>query len=112
MRMATPGGPNQTFAVASDDCLIELISSARHQLVVVAPALTTPVAKTLADRCDDESVSLNVVLDADPEVYRLGYGDKDALETLRVAMTAKGLALARQAGIRIGLVIADQRMLV
>ncbi len=47
--MATPGGPNQTFAVANDDCLIELISSARNQRVVVAPALTTPFAMALAD---------------------------------------------------------------
>ncbi|MCY1670184.1 hypothetical protein OVA07_04070 [Novosphingobium sp. SL115] len=110
--MATLGGPNQTFAVASDECLIELIRSARNQLVVVAPALTTHVATALADRCGDETVSLNVVLDADPEVYRLGYGDQAALETLRVAMTANGLALARQAGIRIGLIVADERMLV
>lgn len=110
--MATLCGPNQTFAVASDECLIELIRSARNQLVVVAPALTPPVAKALADRCGDETVSLNVVLDADPEVYRLGYGDQAALETLRVAMTANGLALARQAGIRIGLIVADERMLV
>jgi len=110
--MATVGGPNQTFAVASDECVIELIKSARNQLVIVAPALTTPVALASADRCGDETLSLNVVLDADPEVYRLGYGDQAALETLRIAMTASGLALARQAGIRIGLIVADERMLV
>ncbi|MBC2651352.1 hypothetical protein [Novosphingobium aerophilum] len=92
--------------------MIELIQSARHQLVVVAPALTTPVAKALAARCGDDSVSLSVVLDADPEVYRLGYGDQAALEPLRGAMTANGLALARQPGIRIGLIVADERMLV
>ena len=110
--MATLGGPNQTFAVASDASLIELINSARNQLVVVAPALTTPVAAALANRCIDETVSLNVVLDTDPEVYRLGYGDQAALEALRTAMTANGLALARQSGIRIGLIVADERMLV
>ncbi|WP_298196726.1 hypothetical protein [Novosphingobium sp.] len=51
-------------------------------------------------------------MDADPEVYRLGYGDQAALEPLHEAMTANGLALARQPGIRIGLMVADERMLV
>lgn len=110
--MNAPGGPEQTFAVASDECLIELIQSARNQIVVVAPALTITVAAELAERCDDPRLSLSVVLDADAEVYRLGYGDEAALETLRHAMTTKGLALTRQPGVRIGIIIADERMLV
>jgi hypothetical protein len=110
--MTASAGAEKTFAVATDECLIELIQSARNQLVVVAPALTTSVASALAERCGENSLSLNVVLDADAEVYRLGYGDEDALETLRHAMTAKGLALTRQPGIRIGVIIADERMLV
>jgi hypothetical protein len=35
--------PARTFAVASDEALVELISRARYRLVVIAPALTKPV---------------------------------------------------------------------
>lgn len=58
----------QTFTVASDERLIEMIRAARYRLVVVAPGLTRPIADALAQRCSDESVSITVVLDADAEV--------------------------------------------
>lgn len=77
----------QTFTVASEYQLVCLIREARDRLVVVAPALPRAVAQALARRCADQSVSITVVLDADAEVYRLGYGDPASLELLRHAMT-------------------------
>jgi hypothetical protein len=69
--------PTRTFAVASDDALIELLSSARSRLVVIAPALTKPVADAVARRFNElGQLSVTVILDADPEVYRLGFGDR------------------------------------
>ncbi len=38
---------SRTFTTATDDTLIELIQSAIHKLIVVAPGLTTPVADVL-----------------------------------------------------------------
>ncbi len=102
----------QTFTVASDERLIEMICTARYRLVVVAPGLTRPIADALARRCPDESISITVVLDADAEVYRLGYGDSASLELLRTAMTQNGLGLGFQPGVRIGMVVSDERMVI
>lgn len=106
------GGEQQTFTVADDDRLAEMIEAARDRLVVVAPALTEKVAQSLARRCPDESISVTVVVDDDPEVYRLGYGHPDSLELLRRATIENGLHLGRQPGIRIGMIVSDDRMII
>lgn len=62
-----------TFTTSTDASLIALIKGARNRLAIIAPALTTPVAKALAERMVDlSSLSLTVILDADAEVYRMG----------------------------------------
>ena len=69
----------RVFRSADDDTLIGLVKSAKGRLVVIAPALTKPVASAVADRIADlGTLSMTVILDADPEVYRLGYPDLDA----------------------------------
>ena len=66
-----------TFAVASDEALVMMIKSAQKRLVVIAPALTKPVADAISQRLDDlGKIDVTVILDSDPEVYRLGFGDK------------------------------------
>ena len=108
--MTTPG---RTFAVATDDALLGLISSARHRLVVVAPALTQAVADALSRRFDDlEQLDLTVILDSDPEVYRLGFGDHTALEMIRAASTKNLFDLREQMGVRIGVIVADDTTMV
>jgi hypothetical protein len=98
----------RTFAVASDEALVELISGARTRLVVIAPALTKAVAHAVARRLRDLGpLSVTVVLDADPEVYRLGFGDLEALDAIRAASDTNHFDLREQPGIRIGVVIAD-----
>jgi hypothetical protein len=104
---------SRTFAVASDEALVSLISSAQTRLVIVAPALTKPVADALARRFDDLGrLSITVILDADPEVYRLGFGDQEALETIRVASDHAHFDLREQPGVRIGVVISDDTTIV
>ena len=81
---------SRIFAVASDEALVDLIASARTRLVVIAPALTKPVADALSRRLDDlGQLSVTVILDADPEVYRLGFGDEQALDAIREASAKK-----------------------
>jgi hypothetical protein len=104
---------DRTFAVASDEKLIDLISRARTRLVMIAPALTKPVAEALARRFDDlGKLNMTVVLDSDPEVYRLGFGDPEALDTIRAASTLSQFDLREQAGVRIGVVISDDTTMV
>ena len=104
---------SRTFTVASDEGLIDLITSARTRLAVIAPAVTTPVARALAARMVDlPELSLTVILDADAEVYRMGYGDPDALKIIREASDKAMFDLREQPGVRVGVVISDDKTMV
>ena len=103
----------RTFTTATDDRLIALIQNAKDRLAVIAPALTTPVARVLAARMLDlPKLSLAVVLDADAEVYRMGYGDPEALRIIRKASAEHMFNLREQPGVRIGVVVSDDRTMV
>lgn len=105
--------PARTFAVASDEALVELISRAKNRLVVIAPALTQAVADALSRRFDDLGrLGVTVILDSDPEVYRLGFGDQGALEAIRAASAKTMFDLREQPGVRIGVVISDDTTMV
>ena len=94
-------GDGRTFAAASDEALVKLILSARSRLVVIAPALTQAVADSLSRRFDDlGQLDIKVILDSDAEVYRLGFGDQTALETIRAASAESLLDLREQANRR------------
>ena len=104
---------SSTFTTATDDSLIALIEGAHDRLAIIAPALTTPVAKALAARMADRSaLSLTIILDADAEVYRMGYGDPEALEIIRKASNEAKLDLREQPGVRIGVLISDNQTMV
>lgn len=104
---------SRTFTTATDDSVIAMIRSARQRLAVIAPGVTTAVALALAERMTDlPNLSLTVILDADPEVYRLGYGDTEALTIIRNASTAALFDLREQPGVRIGVIVSDERTMV
>ena len=104
---------SRTFTTSSDDKLIALIEGAKDRLAIIAPGLTTPVAKALTGRMGELStLSLTVILDADAEVYRMGYGDVEALEIIREASCKQSFDLREQPGVRIGVVVSDDRTMV
>ena len=104
---------SRTFTTATDDSLITLIDGAQNRLAVIAPGLTTPVARALAARMKElPTLSLTVILDADAEVYRMGYGDAEALEIIRETSINEMFDLREQTGVRIGVVISDDRTMV
>ncbi|MHA6346570.1 hypothetical protein [Roseivivax sp. CAU 1761] len=103
----------RTFTSATDESVIEMIRTASSRLAVIAPGVTTPVAKAIAERMADlPSLSLTVVLDADPEVCRTGYGDTEALSIIRHASKESMFDLREQPGVRIGVIISDERTMV
>jgi hypothetical protein len=58
---------DRTFAVATDEAFVGLITRARNHLVVIAPALTQAVADALAPRFDDiGNLVVTAILYADP----------------------------------------------
>src|SRR5262249_29725553 len=82
--------------------------------VLVAPGLSKTVAAALAERIrqDGGPRTLSVILDVDPEVCRLGYGDIETFDLLRPALESRGLDIQTQKGVRIGLVVADAEVMV
>lgn len=101
------------FTVADDTTLTELIGKAKHRLVFVAPAASKAVAEALIERLQElRPDSVSITLDVDGEVIRLGYGDQDAIDRLYEATRKAGKPLTRHEGIRVGMVIADETMLV
>lgn len=104
---------HRAITIANDETLRNFVESTIRRLVVLTPALSLPVAKAVADawrRLGGNAVS--VVMDVDAEVYRLGYGDFDALKLLEAVAAELGTTLNKQSGIRIGVFIADEEMLV
>lgn len=101
------------LATANDDALIALISAAGRRLVVVAPGITLKVAMEVIacwERLGPDAVTLT--LDVDPEVYRLGYGEWEAVAQLQAAAQRLHSAVGKQLGIRLGVVISDDDFLV
>jgi len=103
------GNERRTITVADDEAIIKLIGYAQERLVFMAPAVSIEVAKALAAawaKLGTDKVS--IILDLDPEVYRLGYGEMEGLELLQKTAQGLGTLLHRQPGIRIGLLLSDE----
>lgn len=102
----------RSITVADDAALCRLIQAANQRLVVLAPAVSKAIAAAITERLHTLGQAVSVILDVDPEVYRLGYGDQEALPILEAAFERAGGMLQRQTGVRVGLVISDERMMV
>jgi len=104
--------PEQTFTVATDESLSKLICQARDRILFIAPGITEPVASALVARLADPRLSITVILDSDPEVYRLGFGTPEGLSTLKVQLDTNQFGLRCQPGIRIGVLVVDDKTLI
>lgn len=104
---------NRTFTVVNDTVLVESINAARHKVVYVAPGISQPVADALGKRVKELGrLSITLIIDVDPEVYRMGYGDPEGLEMIKEFADNHLLKLRQQPGVRIGLLIADEQTLI
>ena len=104
---------DRIFSLASEEALVELISYAQRRIVVVAPALTTSVATAILRQLESlGQLDVTVILDSDPEVYRIGFGDVEALELVRKACANQCFHLREQLGVRIGVLISDDTTMV
>lgn len=65
-----------TFTIVNDETLCDAIAQSQQQLVYVASGITRPVVEAVRQQlgcCANLQVTL--IVDIDPEVYRLGYGE-------------------------------------
>lgn len=102
-----------TFTIVNDETLSAAIAQCKQQLVYVAPGITLPVVNSIRqqmERC--KNLQVTFIIDVDPEVYRLGYGTVEGLQALQALINEFHLELRQQEGLRIGLLICDERTLV
>jgi len=100
----------RTFAAVDDAWLANGIAGAVRQIVFAAPGLGLATAHALIAAMRRDVVSITIILDADPDACRIGYGDAAALEELYRAAGQQQFPLRRQPGLRIGLLIVDERI--
>jgi hypothetical protein len=84
------------------------VSCTQRRLVVIAPGLSESVAKAIVKKWHELGPNaVQVVLDPDPEVCRLGLGDLTSLQILQeVART--GGRIHQQKGLRVGVIVTDE----
>lgn len=101
-----------TFTVVNDETLVAAIQATHETLVYVAPGVTKPVVDALASGLASKpNLICTLILDLDPEVYRLGYGTQEGLLALQELAARQQIELRQQEGLRIGLLITDGQTL-
>ena len=102
-----------TFTVVNDETLCGAIAATKEAVAYVAPGISKPVVDALSESLmSHPGLQITVVIDLDPEVYRLGYGTEEGLRALQELVRLQHLALRQQAGLRIGLLVTDDQTLV
>jgi hypothetical protein len=85
------------------------ISCASRRLVAIAPGFTEPVAKAISQKWHQLGPgAVQVVVDPNPEVCRLGLGDMEALALLHATAAELGVTVHQQRGLRVGVIITDE----
>ena len=91
-----------TFTVVNDDTLCAAIASTRGTLVYVAPGITKRVVDALEGALtSNPTLQITLIVDIDPEVYRLGFGTEEGLKALQELVQAQHLPLRQQEGVRL-----------
>ncbi len=93
-----------TFQMLTDELLANIVESAQRRVVYMAPGIWLSVAKAIAGyKSQNNRAALEIILDPDPQIHRLGYGDIEAIRYLET----ESIHLRKCPGVRIGLLIAD-----
>lgn len=101
------------FKAITDETITEIIEEAKNQLLLIMPALSDKVAKSIKDvegKFNESDIVL--IVDSNEDAYRTGYGNLEGAKMLREFITTKkNITVRSQDGIRLGLLIADDKML-
>jgi hypothetical protein len=97
----------------TDTDLIALVTCPQRRLVIVAPGFTIPVAQSIVTTWNRLGAgAVRLVLDPDPEVCRMGFGELAALQLLYDIAERLGTQIYQQQGIRVGVVLTDETTVV
>jgi hypothetical protein len=96
----------KTFIALSSSRLVELICTAQKRVAVVAPSIHNDVGAALFNAVSRLGTdNIDIVVDLDEKVFRLGYGSIDAIKLLK----ENDIKIRHHKGLRIGLVIIDEQ---
>ncbi len=103
----------QVFKSIQDEDVVASIGRAKKRLVYVAPGVSAVIVTALS-KCMQAKVAaqLMIVLDADEETCRLGYCDAPSLDALMATASKFSILIRRQPGIRLGLLMSDDEVLI
>lgn len=97
----------------NDDQLVAAINAAQRRLMIVSPGISLPVGKAVAAKWKElGAAGVSVILDLDPNVNRMGYGDFAAVELLQLTALELEAKLLNQAGTRICVFAIDDDLYV
>lgn len=103
----------QVFQSIQDGDIVRGIRSASQRLVFVAPGVSPAVSAALVACLDEGKVDqIMIVLDADEDACRLGYCDALSLQSLSAAATKHRIFIRSHPGLRLGLLLADEDVLI
>lgn len=95
----------KTFTFINNDKLCQIVRAAKSHIIYAAPSISESVAESLCEfTANNQNVALRIIIDADPDAFRLGFGEHAGL----VLLTEKGIDIRRAEGLRIGIIAADE----
>lgn len=101
-----------SFEAINDAAVSGLIRSANRRVLLVIPAVSREVAKAVEERWQTlGSDAVTVITDLSEVPYRLGFGELEGLKVLTDAARRLQADIQTQEGVRLGLVIADETIL-
>lgn len=104
---------NHSVYRVDNEILVSTIKLATKRLLYMAPGVTMSVASQLNNAWERLGINnVNIILDVDAEIFRLGYGEIEALTMLERKAREKGTLISHQPGVRIGLLIADEEVII
>lgn len=93
-----------TFASLGDDSVAGLIKTATSRIVFAAPNVSSTIATAILEVAESRrNLKIRVIVDVDPEVFRLGFGDFSGFS----ALFEGGVDIQRAIRLRIGVLIID-----
>lgn len=102
----------QTFTAVTDESLARAIGQARSRVVLVTPGVSEVVSRAIdALTAAPDRPKVVLILDPDEDAYRVGYGDQKGVELLRTLAERPNITLRSQRGLRIGVLIVDDHIL-
>jgi len=102
----------ETFRSINDELLGRIIDGATSRVVYVAPGVGKAGNAALVRAMKRDSISLTIIIDSDEDAYRIGYGEPDALAELHEAASRLQFPLRRQTGLRIGMLVTDEQLVI